>query len=194
VEERVHDLTVTELRAQARHEESAGDRLAARTSLERAVELAAAELADAHGALGGLLKREGDAAAAVREYDAGYEVEQRYGLATTYNALNRLVERVLLGVDDLDLCAALGDVRARLQAAVDARADADAWALGDLAVASALLQDRDGAMAAAARLLAIAPAAVVDKYIATVGALAAIDTPARALLVALDAALRDGSR
>jgi hypothetical protein len=166
---------------------------AARTLLDAvAAETDPDELAELYGMLGGTRRDAGDLVAAIAAYDAGAGHESA---DSTYNELNRLVTRIMLepacltgtgitrpDVAPADVPGGLARVRARLQHRADA-GDADAWALGDLAVACALSGDAAGMSAALDRLAAAAPdPSVPARYRETFGALARLDTPRRQVL------------
>lgn len=167
----------------------------------------AAELADLHGMLGGTLRDEGEHLRAAAAYDAGfhYEADPRYALSSTYNALNRLVERILLcpaaladpealrahdELEHVDVPAELHALLARLQGeATGARSD-DFWAAGDLTLVSALIGDEAGARSAAERFAgSAAPPGAFAAYGKVVDALARLDTPRRDALTELSTRL-----
>ena len=90
------DMAGSDLQAAARGRTQEGDLDGAASLLHRAIERHAASLADSHAMLGGVRKRAGDLAGAIDAYDAGFDIESRYELATSYNALNRLLVRALM--------------------------------------------------------------------------------------------------
>jgi len=191
-----------ELAEQAEGQRRLGERIAALKSLRSALpsleaeladgnDAAAAQLADIHGQIGGAL-REGDrlieAAAA---YDEGYGYEARYELSSTYNALNRVVTRILLCPQAMSNPAALGryaqlpwlDVLAeltRLHDVVARRDQGDMWAVGDLALTAVLTGANPGD--ALDRLANEAGPYVRDAHRRIVARLAKLDTPRRAEL------------
>jgi hypothetical protein len=167
----------------------------------------AAELADLHGVLGGTLREEGEHLRAAAAYDAGfrYEADPRYALSSTYNALNRLVERVLLcpaalsdpealrahdELEHVDVPAELNALLARLQGEETGSRSDDFWAAGDLALVSALIGDEAGARSAAERFAgSAAPPGAFAAYGEVVDALARLDTPRRNALTELSTRL-----
>jgi tetratricopeptide (TPR) repeat protein len=131
---------------------------------------AAAELADCLGILGGLYKRQHDLAAAARAYDAGfqYESDPRFNVGSSYNALNRLIVRILMRPDapaggsapnHEDIPLRLRELRSILEASVHGARQNDYWAAGDLALVCALLRDDSGIEAAADHFASLAPPA-----------------------------------
>lgn len=155
----------------------------------------ARELAQLWGSLGGTRRAQGDLAGAIAAYDTGAGHESA---DDTYNAVNRLVTRVLVeprwltdpaarpaDVPPVDVGRALAAVQARLQRIVDA-APGDLWSVGDLVLTSALLGDADTAAGALDRWRAAAPpVAVRSRYRDMLAALAALDTPRKSLLAQL---------
>ncbi len=111
----------------------------------------ATDLADAHGSLGGMLRRRAELARtkeawleALDSYAAGRRIEQDeegrgYGIVNSYNLVNDLVCRLLSGVPLADLRDAAGRAAETVRTQVEklGRAD-DWWALADLGFLEAL--------------------------------------------------------
>jgi hypothetical protein len=192
---------ISELKARVREQRDAGDPAGAAGVLRDAIRRIGLELADLHGMLGGTLSEQGDFAAAVAEYDAGFELDRRFGSPSSYNELNRLVARVRVAPGSLagaspatgpgrelpavDVPRELAGVETRLRSEVGAARAADPWAAGDLALAAALNGHLAEALAAADRVAA----QVRGAYARTLAALAALDTPRKATLEAVRARL-----
>jgi hypothetical protein len=189
-----------ELSRQAKQLRRAGDQDAALAMLEaaqraleaelaRGDEATAAALADTFGQIGGTLRERDALVEAAAAYDAGYAYEARYALPTTYNALNRVVTRVLLCPEALAEPEALRryeqlpwiDVRAeaaRLHERLAALEAVDVWALGDLVLTAALT----GAELGNALDTLATDTSVRAAYHPIVERLAQLDTPRRASL------------
>src|SRR5436305_2619007 len=88
--------TNTDLKKLAQQQRSQGDFKGALQTLQKAIDQAGAELADLHGIMGGTKRQQGDLIAAASAYDIGFHLDERHHAASTYNALNRLVARILL--------------------------------------------------------------------------------------------------
>jgi tetratricopeptide (TPR) repeat protein len=126
----------------------------------------AANLADFMGMLGGLHKRQNDLDAALRAYDTGfrYESDPQFQIKSSYNALNRLVLRLLMspqslttGTIPVDVEDQLRNLRASLQASLNGPRKDDCWAAGDLAIVCGLLRDDMGAEAAVRHFESLSP-------------------------------------
>jgi hypothetical protein len=196
-----------ELGRLAKQQRQAGEQDAALETLrdaQRALEAeltggndaAAPALADTLGQIGGTLREQDELVAAASAYDAGYAVESQYALPSTYNALNRVVTRILLCPDSLADPEALrrydelpwidvGAEAARLHDVFAAREGGDQWTVGDAALTAALT-GIDGEV----DQLALEPS-VRDSYRPIVERLARLDTPRRANLARLARALGD---
>jgi hypothetical protein len=159
-----------------------GQPLKAVQILDRAVCVAAAQLADIHGQRGGALRAAGQWGAAISEFDTGHALEVRYATGQSYNALNRLVCRIARPVPGaseprwptLDIKIELAALQAGLLQRIE-QADplASIWDLGDLALVAALRGDLDAIEHAVDALQALNPAThVADAYIATLDLLA----------------------
>lgn len=164
------------------------------------------ELADLYGMLGGTLREQGDLRAAAAAYDRGFRVEsdRRYGLRSTYNALNRLTTRLLLcpacladpellrrepAVEFLDLRQELVRLHEQLHRDVTGTRSGDFWAAGDLAVACALNGDEPGVGFAIEQFAGCSPPpGAAAAYHHSFEALARLNTPAKDTLVAAKAA------
>jgi hypothetical protein len=155
----------------------------------------AEKLADLYGMLGGTLGEEGDLIRAIQAYDAGFEYEsdQRYGIKSSYNALNRLITRILFNPRSLtdptllrsgpspaflSVSQELINLRSRLENEVTGSRSDDFWAAGDLALVCALIGDDEGA-AKAVMLFDTRkpPPSAYEAYVRSVMALADLDTP-----------------
>jgi hypothetical protein len=168
----------------------------------------AAELADLYGMLGGASRKNGDLMPAIGAYDQGfrYESNPRYGIFNTYNALNRLVTRILMypsslldpdalrGVNELefvDVPRTLAELRLELKRQVEngVRSN-DVWAAGDLAFACALNGDDEGALDAVQRFDSCSPPPSANAYAAYIYWIASIvqlDSPRTESLKAVKA-------
>jgi hypothetical protein len=148
--------------------------------------------------LGGTRREQGDLVSAAAAYDDGSRIESRYRARSSYNALNRLVTRILLApgalsdpgvlrperrLEFVDVPGALAELQARLERDVVGIRAGDMWAAGDLAVTAALNGDLDVATDAVRRFAACAPPpSGYSAYRRTLEALARLDTPRRAAL------------
>jgi len=155
------------LRAEGRHPEVID-------ILQAEIEAAAQRLADLTGMVAGTKRHSGDLMGAIQDYDFGFQLDERYGFPTTYNQLNRLLTRILHAPEVLTDAAALGDavdvideLRAVQRDLLTLEAP-DCWAMGDLAVVSALLEDQpslDAALQALDRQNV--PKSTYDTYVKT---------------------------
>ena len=123
---------------------------------------------------------------------------------TSYNELNRLIVRIQLapeslvrtvpsayGLEPVDVPESLARLQRRLRHQITQERKDDFWAIGDLAVTSALLGDAAGAHEALDRFKACSPPTNArDAYAATLGMLAQLDTARRPLLAAMKDALQ----
>jgi tetratricopeptide (TPR) repeat protein len=182
-----------------------GDVDGALRTLQRAIAVAAAELADLHGILGGAHRRQGDLVAAASAYDDGFQIDSRYGAVTSYNALNRLLTRIMLAPESLsdpsklqhredlgfiDVRTALSELQSRLQSQVEGQRRDDFWAAGDLAVTAALNGDFGSATRAVQRFVSCSPPEFAwSAYRATIASLAQLDTCSKGTLERLEALL-----
>jgi tetratricopeptide (TPR) repeat protein len=191
-------MSTRELEQRARAERARGDLAAAAATFREAIRACddPARRADLYGMLGGTLREQGELAAAVAAYDSGFRDEPPG--SSTYNALNRLVTRILLeprsasdpealrgrGLPDVvNIPEGLAEVRARLRDDVAGRRADDYWAAGDLALAAALTGDVAEVRAALDHFDRLGPpAAAYAKYREMFDALAALDTPQRGVL------------
>ena len=146
--------TIESLQRKAQSERRAGRFDAAAERLIEAIRIAAASLADLHGTLGGTFREQRRLAEAVNEYDRGYRIDQRYGIVSSYNALNRLLTRLMA---DTPASAGTTRIKVRIQDRINVKAelrrlqeeltrrlrasDVEYWAAGDLAVVAALNGD-----------------------------------------------------
>jgi hypothetical protein len=162
----------------------------------------AAQLVDIYGMLGGRRRAEGDLVGAIAAYDAGFQYESipRYGFKNSYNALNRLVTRVLLSPSSLtdpnalrkhaevafvDVPATLSELQVQLERQVKGVRANDCWAAGDLALTCALNGDDGGAFDALASFASCTPpppSSAYQSYASSMGMLAKLDTPRREVL------------
>ncbi len=148
--------SIKTLQRKAQAQKKAGKLDAATKTLSAAIRIAAASLADLHGTLGGTFLEQGRLAEAINEYDCGYMLDQRYGIVSSYNALNRLltrlmadgpeavgatlVKRVRIG-DRVDIDAELRRIQEQLTGQLRGSDSAEFWVAGDLAVVAALNED-----------------------------------------------------
>jgi tetratricopeptide (TPR) repeat protein len=162
----------------------------------------AAELADLYGMLGGANRKQGDLMRAIATYDQGfrYESNPRYGIINTYNALNRLVTRILMcpgslsdpdalrnvkELEFVDVPRTLNALRAELKQEVGGVRSHDFWAAGDLAFTCALTGDDQGALDALQRFEScspLPPTSAYSAYIDWIGAVAQLDAPRKEAL------------
>jgi hypothetical protein len=171
----------------------------------------ASELADCYGLLGGVERRWAlDPKSSPEEraqhlrrsvdaYDEGYkfEADPAFGLANTYNAVNRLLSRLLLdpglltsggkgsrreGSESVDVRADLEAVARTLQSQLATQRRGDYWALADLALINVLLGKQDAASAYAAFEAELRPDSAYQSALAIVKPLAALDLPTAAEL------------
>ena len=139
------------------------------------------ELADCYGLLGGIERRRARGSSDQREkqahleasvdaYDRGFQHEASTG-TSSYNALNRLIGRLLLDPDSspragsgsastssrtVDVAKELRALAAALDEQLGATRRGDYWALADLALLKVLLGD-ENPVAAYSRFIAVAP-------------------------------------
>lgn len=140
----------------AQLQKKAGEADAAAKTLLTAMRMAAASLADLHGTLGGVFWDQGRLAEATNEYDRGYRIEQRYGIVSSYNALNRLLTRLMAdGVKPdgkpvakgirirggVDINTELRRLQLQLTGQLRGIDAVEFWTAGDLAVVAALNDD-----------------------------------------------------
>jgi hypothetical protein len=155
------------------------------------------ELADFWGILGGTRRGTGDLSGAAQAYDRGfqYESDPRYGFANSFNALNRLVVRILWCPDALSDPEALtrqGDpnplnvpdaltiLAKEIQAQVNGMRSQDLWAVGDLLLVGLLIQDTDLTRDAWSRLEELNPPQYAcQAYASTMEELAAREIPCK---------------
>jgi hypothetical protein len=169
------------------------------------------ELADLYGILGGVRRKQGALVLAVAAYDQGFQYESnpRYGLVNTYNALNRLVTRVLLcpaslsdpnafqGLNELefvDVPKALKELQTELNRKVEDMQSNDFWAAGDLAFTCALNGDDLNALDALRRFESCSPpppAWAYSAYLHTISTVACLDTPRKEALEKIKALFED---
>lgn len=185
----------TNLKETARALKQQGDLDGAATALHTAIDLTATELADLYGMLGGVLRAKNDLVASAQAYDAGFELEQKFNMPSTYNRFNRLMARVQLcpgaltdpgllrayeALPYVDVSQLLTELEATLHHDVIGPRSTDYWAAGDLVVVAALnghLVEATEALDAFAGHLPAPPEPAWSAYAATLQALAALDTP-----------------
>jgi len=155
-----------------------------------------AQLAELYGMLGGTRRDQKDLVAAASAYDTGFRHEA--GSSSTYNALNRLVTRVLLdpaslsssdalrrfgALDAVDVAESLAALEPTLRRDVDGPRRDDYWAAGDLALIAALNGNAVEARRALDHLDSLTPPAFVyEKYRETFAEVAGLGTPRKAML------------
>jgi tetratricopeptide (TPR) repeat protein len=169
-----------------------------------AEELALAkEITDLYGTLGGTLRERGEYVEAAVAYDAGYRFEgdPRYRLASTYCAVNRIVTRIFLeptalsdatvlrrhdGLPFVEVTGELEQLRELLKRQTAGPRARDCWAVGDLALVSALTGHADTADSSLKRFNQLDPGAGArGAYERIASQLAALDTPRREPLTQL---------
>lgn len=218
---------VGELKNVARTERSRGRREDAVKILENAIDLlersmhtgdrslqahAARELADLYGTLGGTLREQGNLVRAAAAYDAGFRLESdpRYGICSSYNAVNRLYTRILLcprslanpdalrdetALEFVDIPQELTALRAKLERELGGARLNDYWAASDLAMICALLGDDEGAARAAAQFAdGSPPAQAYESCLKALDALGSLDTPRKQSLERLESRVSISAR
>lgn len=113
----------------------------------------AVELADCLGSLGGIRRRQGDIAEALKRYGRGKDLEQddRYRMANSYNLVQSLVLPILgkpSSLKDAETRAQIEGAIETLRRQIATTRREDAWALSDLGLLKALLGDERGALQA----------------------------------------------
>jgi tetratricopeptide (TPR) repeat protein len=115
----------------------------------------ATDLADCLGSLGGIRRRQGDIAAAMKLYERGKKVEQndRYRIANSYNQVQWLVLRILdnphlLKDGDPETIAEIGRAIETVRRQIATTRREDPWAHSDLGLLKALQGDERGALQA----------------------------------------------
>lgn len=190
-------MTTVEAKQLAQQQKERGEfDVAAQTLADAIAEEPLAEVqAELYGILGGVRRHQGDLAASVAAYDAGF---QREPAENTYNKLNRLVVRILLQprvlseadalheypeLEQVDVPRTLELLGLQLQQQIHASRNIDYWTFGDLALISALTDDREEVFKALDHMQACTPPLeAYRKYHETVAALATLETPQRPLL------------
>ncbi len=191
-----------DLKDLARQQRDQGDFKGAIRTLEEAIDRAGTELADLHGMMGGTQRQQGDLTTAASAYDTGFHLDERYHAASSYNALNRLVTRVLLepgslmnpdllranqSLEFVDVCQSLSELQKQLERQVKGKRSHDFWCAGDLIVAAALNSDSRGAARAVKRFDACSPPAFArDAYRNTLADLAQLETPRKEVLMKVE--------
>lgn len=179
--------------------ESHGE-IALREPADKEETLIAAQLADLYGMLGGARRKQGDLMRSLAAYDQGfwYESNPRYRIVNTYNALNRLVIRILMypgsltdsealrdvkGLEFVDVPRTLNELQTELKQEVEGARSGDFWAYGDLAFTCALKGDEPGVLDALQRFEACSPPQFAySAYISGIGSVAELDTPRKEFL------------
>ncbi|MBI4001485.1 MAG: hypothetical protein HY348_06850 [Nitrospira defluvii] len=172
------------MQRKAQLQRKAGKLDAAAETLMAGIRIAAASLADLHGTLGGTFREQGRLAEATKEYDCGYRLEQRYGILSSYNALNRLLTRLMADApepvgatlgkrarnrDRVDIDEELRRVQEQLTAQLRESDAAEFWVAGDLAVVAALNGDQRAMKAGLALFMVPAtPRFAYEGYLKTV--------------------------
>lgn len=166
--------------------------------IQSEIETAAQRLADLTGMLAGTKRHSGDLIDAIQDYDYGFQLEQRYGFHTTYNQLNRLLTRIQLAPKVLTDAEALGDAVDVVEGLKAVQRDLlaseapDYWAMSDLAVVSALLEDQPSVDAALQALGSEdVPKWVYDTYVKTTADLAKLAIDSKGSVGELHAAFED---
>ena len=199
------NLTGADLKKLAKEQRQQGLFDGAIDSLQQAIDLAGAELADLHGILGGTLADQRDLVAAAKAYDDGFKVDSRYNPLSSYNALNRLVMRIRLipgaltqpelmrkesRLDFVDVPYELALLQAKLERHVEHERSHDFWAAGDLALAAALNGSLEVTRKAAERFSRSSPPEfAITAYRRTLAALGELDIPCKQAINSLDTLL-----
>lgn len=161
----------------------------------------AVQLADVYGMLGGILREEGNYLAGAAAYDRGFHFESdpRYAMRSTYNALNRLITRILLSpgcladpdllrgereLEFVDVQHELAELYRLLQDQIANARAADFWAAGDLSLTCALNGDEPGMNHGLEKFRQLSPRpAAYGAYRNSIKSLAQLDTPRKAILL-----------
>lgn len=109
------------------------------------------ELVELYGSLGGILRRSEDHPQALASYEQGAAIEQRFGLASTYNSLNAIKYKLLTNTATLDaLEPDLVELSRRIEQrlATDAKLSDSGWAWADLGDCRLLTGNLNGARTA----------------------------------------------
>lgn len=186
-----------------------GDLEGAATTLQQAIEAVGRELGDLYGILGGTRREQGALTAAAAAYDAGFRLDAQFNAASSYNALNRVVTRVLLSpgalsdpdllrkdgtLEFVDARRELSRLEEELQRQLGAARSDDCWAAGDLVVTAALNGHLKQAIEAVDRFASCSPpASAYHAYAKTLGALGELDTPCKKTLLIVKALLEEQS-
>ena len=151
--------------------------------------------------LGGILRSQGNYLDSAVAYDRGFHFESdpRFAMRSTYNALNRLITRILLSpgclahpdllraereLEWVDVRYELAGLYRLLQDQMAGARAADFWAAGDLSLTGALNGDEPGMSYGLERFRQLSPPPTAyDAYRTSVKSLAQLDTPRRAILV-----------
>ena len=199
------ELIGPDLKKLAQSQRKRGEFEDAVKTLQQAIVRAGVELADLHGILGGTRKDQGDLVSAAAEYDEGFRIESHYGIASSYNALNRLILRIMLvpgsltdpdrlrkeeRLEFVNVRNELLQLQAQLERQIEEERASDFWAAGDLLVSAALNGDIEMATVAVQRFVACSPPKFAySSYHKTIASLAQLDTPSRDYLEKVDALL-----
>ena len=194
MEAALRSTSISALQQKALRQKKKGQFEAAKESLAEAIQAAAALLADLHGTLGGVLREQERYQAAASQYDRGYRIDEGYGIASSYNALNRLVTRLLArGAPEgtksaprraptktpkVDMLEELRKVHVMIEARLGKDQPPDYWAAGDFGLVSALMSDGSGMKKSLALFTGpTTPAYAYDAYLNTLAKLLEIDLP-----------------
>ena len=184
--------SIKALQQKALRQKKRGQLEEAEKSLAEAIRVAAALLADLHGTLGGTLREQGRLHEAAGQYDRGYNIDEQYGIVSSYNALNRLLTRLLargapgrppVALANIDVQEELRKVHAMLDGRLGKNQPPDYWAAGDLALVSALMADEPG-MKKGLKLFTgpSTPAYAYDAYLNTLSKLLQVEVTESAKL------------
>jgi hypothetical protein len=161
----------------------------------------AVQLVDIYGMLGGILREQGNYRASAAAYDRGFhfEADPRYAMRNTYNALNRLITRILLSpgcladpdllrgepkLEFVDVRHELAELHKLLQGQMAGARAADFWAAGDLSLTCALNGDEQGMTHGLEKFRQLLPPpAAYEAYWCSIKSLAQLDTPRKGLLL-----------
>jgi tetratricopeptide (TPR) repeat protein len=194
LEAALRSTNINALQQKALRQKKKGQFEAAKKSLAEAIQAAAALLADLEGTLGGVLREQGRYQEAVNQYDRGYRIDETYGIVSSYNALNRLVTRLLARgapagtkpaprraptkTSKVDMHEELRKVHTMIEGRLGKDQPPDYWAAGDFGLVSALMADEPGMKKGLALFTAPStPAYAYDAYLNMLAKLLEVELP-----------------
>ncbi len=192
------ELTHTEIKQRVQAQRAQGDLEGAMSTLQQGIHDNGLELADLYGILGGTRREQGDLVGAAEAYDGGFEIDTRFETPSSYNAINRVITRVLLAPESLtdpdvlrgqerlvfvDVRGELAKLENELQRNIGESRSNDYWAAADLATVAALNGHLKEAIDAVDRFASCSPpAAAYETFKRSLFALAQLDTPRKKTL------------